>query len=283
MRGRCAVSAEVQAASANTRNPARYGRERDTAVRLCAQENGAAADGREVCRFDQASLTILKQLDRLESLLQSQAELHDRCCSDKRPGPESHGVIAAPPTASQHPHTSPLSQFRDGEIFTPPAAHSSYAQPTPNPDIPSPGYGVDQYAARIQKSLDVPPSSDVLARATAEMGIEAMLRWPVFAERLPMLGLSTDETLPVLLGQVSSNIEGDDAQRWGSRRDADIPISVNGHTVRHLVENFLVNNNQKNPILDPALLRRDSEEFVAFPGRHDGRSCLVVSQSRWSL
>jgi hypothetical protein len=134
----------------------------------------------------------------------------------------------------------------------------------------SPGYGSKRYAASIQSLLDVPPGPDVLSRATEEMGIEAMLRWPFCKEYLHQLGISTSETLVELLGQVSSHIAP-------ATIGHESP-GFNRQTILHLVENFLVNNNVKNPIIDPVELRRDAEELLDSSYRHGGRFCRLVSR-----
>ena len=122
---------------------------------------------------------------------------------------------------------------------------------------------------------DVPPSSDVLSKAYSEMGIEAMLKWPVFAGRLSRLEVSTSETLVELLGQVSTiELSSTDSSRTG--RDTD-GMDLDGETVRHLIENFLVNNNLKNPILDPMQLRKYGQDIVESGWQWDGKSCLLVS------
>jgi hypothetical protein len=135
----------------------------------------------------------------------------------------------------------------------------------------SPGSGSKNYVASIQSLLDVPPGPDVMSRATEEMGIEAMLRWPVCKESLDQLGISTSATLVEMLGQVSTHIApatlGHDSQ------------SFKRQTVLHLVENFLIHNNVKNPIIDPVELRRDAEELLDSSYRHGGRFCRLVSKT----
>lgn len=135
----------------------------------------------------------------------------------------------------------------------------------------SPASGSKNYVARIHSLLDVPPGPDVLSRATEEMGIEAMLRWPVCKESLDQLGISTSETLVQLLGQVSSHI----APATMGHESHDL----NRQTVLHLVENFLIHNNVKNPIIDPVELRRDAEELLQSSHRHGGRFCRLVSMT----
>jgi hypothetical protein len=108
-----------------------------------------------------------------------------------------------------------------------------------------------------------------MSRATEEMGIEAMLRWPVCEDHLHQLGISTSETLAELLGQVSSHIAP-------ATLGHESP-GLNRQTVLHLVENFLVNNNVKNPIIDPVELRRDAEELLDSSYRQGGRFCRLVS------
>lgn len=73
-----------------------------------------------------------------------------------------------------------------------------------------------------------------------------------------------------LLGQVSSHI----APATLGHESANF----NRQTVLHLVDNFLVNNNVKNPIIDPVELRRDAEELLDSSYRYGGRFCRLVSR-----
>lgn len=131
------------------------------------------------------------------------------------------------------------------------------------------------------RSIDIPPCSAILVKASSEMGIEAMLQWPVFVQRLSDLGIPSDETLIELLGQVSKAVGPSASDGRGVQVDSE-GINLERETIRHLIENFLVNNNVKNPILDPVLLRRDAQEFVESGLRWDGRSCLIVSSAHTS-
>ncbi|RHZ70707.1 hypothetical protein CDV55_103909 [Aspergillus turcosus] len=226
-------------------------------------------------RFDQASQTILHQLDRLENLLNKQSNQLEKLTNDgfvRHHGP--------PP-----PHTS-LGSPIPGDVVSPSLLSSCPSKQSQDygqfqfaldSDIPSPGYPFDQYAARIQGSLDTPPSSEILSRTTSEMGIEAMLRWPVFERRLDELGIPSNKSLIELLGQASSNMATLEIGSRGSRLDTEVAMSLNAEVVRQLVENFLVNNNLKNPVIDPTCLRNDAQEFLESPLQWDGKSCLVVS------
>jgi hypothetical protein len=131
----------------------------------------------------------------------------------------------------------------------------------------SPGNGSKKYVASIQSLLDLPPGTDVLSRATEEMGIEAMLRSLICKESLGQLGVLTSGTLVQLLGQVSSHIApatlGHESQGF------------NRQTTLHLVENFLVHNNVKNPIIDPVELQRDAEELLDSSFRQGGGFCRL--------
>lgn len=130
---------------------------------------------------------------------------------------------------------------------------------------------------RTRRGDDVPPCSDVLSKASSEMGIEAMLKWPVFERRLSELGIPTAETLVELLGQVST-VEFSSGGSLSKGRETDA-VNLDSEKVRHLIENFLVNNNLKNPILDPALLRKYGQEVVDYGLQWDGKTCLLVREN----
>jgi hypothetical protein len=127
---------------------------------------------------------------------------------------------------------------------------------------------------RMRSGDDIPPSSQVLSKAYSEMGIEAMLKWPVIERRLKTLGISSGETLVELLGDAES-VERLSSHSPGKGREEELH-PPDAETVRYLIENFLVNNNLKNPILDPAQLRMYGQEVVDSGWRWDGRSCLLV-------
>lgn len=109
------------------------------------------------------------------------------------------------------------------------------------------------------------------------MGIEAMLRWPVFERHLAELGIPSNKSLIKLLGQASSNMATLEIDSRSSRLDTEVAMSLNAEVVRQLVENFLVNNNLKNPVIDPTSLRSDAQEFLESGLQWDGKSCLIVS------
>ncbi|OKP12151.1 hypothetical protein PENSUB_2311 [Penicillium subrubescens] len=218
--------------------------------------------------FDQASIEILKRLDSLERAVSNQS--HDCCARQllEHISPEQSGSFGSSVHQSQttqHDVVSPV-------LLDPVSNHSAHHENLPmlstTSNRTSPGSGSKNYVASIQSLLDVPPGPDVMYRATEEMGIEAMLRWPVCKESLDQLGISTSATLVEMLGQVSTHIApatlGHDSQ------------SFKRQTILHLVENFLIHNNVKNPIIDPVELRRDAEELLDSSYRHGGRFCRLL-------
>ena len=125
------------------------------------------------------------------------------------------------------------------------------------------------------RGTDTPPSSATLLKASSEMSIEAMLRWPIFEQRL---GNLSSISLVEDLGKVSA---ADSFTNDGTRERAAYEVlNLERNTVSRLIENFLVNNLPSNPILDPVSLRRDGQEVVDSGLRWDGKTCLIVSARR---
>ncbi|KAF7714749.1 Fungal Zn(2)-Cys(6) binuclear cluster domain-containing protein [Penicillium ucsense] len=219
-------------------------------------------------RFDQASLEILKRLDSLERAVVDQRH---ECCArqiSKSLGSDQAVSLGADVHSTPRSAQDAASFGLFDHISTRSAHDPSLPQLVTTSNPTSPGYGSKAYAASIQSLLDIPPGPDVLLRATEEMGIEAMLRWPICSEALHQLGMSPDRTLVELLGQVSCHIAA------AGLRD-DFP-GVKRQAVFPLVENFLVNNNVKNPIIDPVELRRDAEDLMDSSYRHGGRFCRLL-------
>lgn len=244
-------------------------------------------------RFDPASVAILKELERLEGLIQDQQAQIKQCCCHQPAGHPARRAFDDDSSSrvSQQSHTAGLTPHYSPEKF--PSPLESFATPRQCLDVdkcssvqnvrPShPGLEFDQYATRVQTTLAVPISSAVLNCATTEMGIEAMLRWPVFRQRLARLGIAADDPLAALLHQPPRRSEPvTAAQRpFGESQDPqyDVADAFKRENIQRLVDNFLVNNNPKNPVLDPASLRRDAEDFVGSPWQWDDKSCLMVSR-----
>lgn len=121
-----------------------------------------------------------------------------------------------------------------------------------------------------------PPSSFTLMKVSSDLGIEAILQWPVFRDRLSHL---SDNTLMEDLG------EPPNPHDWGSPSTVeptiqDGAVRFDSDTMDRLVENFLVDNFPSNPILDPSSLRRDAHQLAESGLRWDGKSCLVVSPTK---
>jgi hypothetical protein len=223
------------------------------------------------------------QLDRLESLLNAQAEVHNLCMAkpyiapNYTPLPEADfssenqslrsGISPDTTHIAQRIHGAESFQFKGP--FTSNSTKSKFGLNTAGSS-----YASNVSVHRAPRGDDVPPCSDVLSMAYSEMGIEAMLKWPLFERRLSGLPISTAATLVELLGQVNT-VESSSTDASRKRRVTD-EMDLDGETVRHLIENFLVNNNLKNPILDPSLLRKYGQEIVDFGLEWDGKSCLLV-------
>lgn len=229
-------------------------------------------------RFDQASIAILKQLDHLEGLLKTQAELHHTLCVSK---PDIYPDYGSQRRHSLHNNLSPNvthniegsheseSSFQKRPYF------SDVLQWPPDADINRVGHAPNANVHRMRSGDDIPPSSQVLSKAYSEMGIEAMLKWPVFERRLKKLGIPSEETLVELLGNAQSSLGRLSSHSAGNLPEEELQ-PPDGETVRYLIENFLVNNNLKNPILDPTQLRRYGQDIVDSGWRWNGRSCLLV-------
>lgn len=159
----------------------------------------------------------------------------------------------------------------DGNLFSPEEHLSPQDSRDHTATHDGPGSGHVQRASEN----DGPPRSVTLMRASSDMGIEAILQWPIFKDRLSHL---SDNTLMEDLGQPPSPRES--SSRAAENTAPGETISLDPGTVSHLVENFLVNNFPSNPILDVASLRRDARQLSESGLCWDGRSCLVVSSAR---
>lgn len=223
------------------------------------------------------------QLDRLESLLNSQAEAHSLCMAKPYIAPDYNPLPEAdysPENQSLHSGISPDTSHIDHRIHGAESFQfksdfsSSSTRPQFDLNIADFRHASNANGHRTPRGDDVPPCSDVLSMAYSEMGIEAMLKWPVFERCLLQLPISTAATVFELLGQVNT-VESSSTDTSRKRRETD-GIDLDSETVRPLIENFLVNNNLKNPILDPSLLRKYGQEIVDFGLEWDGKSCLLV-------
>lgn len=115
----------------------------------------------------------------------------------------------------------------------------------------------------------VPPSTAVLSHAS-ENSLEAVLRWPIFSELLPYLSTEIHTSTTEILandGPLATVSEDDIAN---ALRNLTI------ESVEHLVDNFLSNNNIKNPVLDGATLRYQVHKFNNSGVQWDSTTCLIV-------
>lgn len=144
----------------------------------------------------------------------------------------------------------------------------------PNAHKPSTRRAFDRYAARVQTDTDMPVSTEAMLKASADMGIETMLRWPLFRRKLGALKIPSHVSVVALIETPTS--DNTDDLPLKQLETVDRADFVDRARILELVENFLVNNNLKNPILGPASLRDDAEAFTASPLAWSGRNCLMV-------
>ena len=190
---------------------------------------------------------------------------HIGLASEKRP---LYSILPGA-TLSSNEHTqSPDSYHHQPSIS--PGGHSSALDVSPCTAGPDASHSS---TASTTGESDVPPCSVTLSKASSEMSIEAMLLWPIFEQHLSSL---TRTSLLEDLGQVPS-ITNPSLSHGTQMPAAGEALNLDHNTVRQLIENFLVNNLPKNPILNPVSLRRDGQEFVDSGIRWDGESCLFVS------
>lgn len=231
-------------------------------------------------RFDQASLTIIEHLKHIENLIGPLATSSCRCCCNTTGGcgdKHSEHQVRSFPQFGDSPETPSGQALASGYVGQ--GSLDIYDNALPNPEYLSP-QAVAPHANNendeTASETDAPPSSFTLMRACSDLGIEAILQWPVFKNRLSHL---SDNTLMQDLGQPSSphdeSTAGTPYTADPTRQDETVRLDWD--TVDRLVGNFLVNNFPSNPILDPESLRRDARRVSEAGLRWDGRSCLVVS------
>lgn len=115
----------------------------------------------------------------------------------------------------------------------------------------------------------VPPSTAVLSHAS-EISLEAVLRWPIFSELLPHLS-------PEIHTSTTEILANDGPLATVSEDDiANALQNLTIESVEHLVDNFLNNNNIKNPVLDGATLRYQVQRFNSSGVQWDRTTCLIV-------
>ena len=234
------------------------------------------------CRYDQASLAILKQLHHLESLIKAPRELqHPVNVTEHSPTASHHVQVPYLPQQPDLPHenrilysaTSPVTVHSGEDLRSGGSIHSQYSF-SPAGDGSDLAFDHDN-ATGITRGTDTPPSSATLSKASSEMSIEAMLRWPIFEQRL---GNLSKTSLIEDLGKAST---AESFASDGTRERAAYEVlNLDRNTVSQLIENFLINNLPSNPILDPVSLRRDGQEVVDSGLRWDGKSCLIVNAQR---
>ena len=118
---------------------------------------------------------------------------------------------------------------------------------------------------------DAPPSAKMLLKASSEMSIESILKWPVFSEAAPHL----IPTFQIPLIEVAGNPEPN-FRTTGLQSSSTTLPDLDPDTIIRLVQNFLDNNYVKNPILDVQLLRAYARDFSESGPQWDAKSCLLV-------
>ncbi|KAH8822021.1 hypothetical protein F5884DRAFT_109811 [Xylogone sp. PMI_703] len=117
--------------------------------------------------------------------------------------------------------------------------------------------------------IDVPTSTEILSHAS-NMSLEAVLKWPIFSRLLPHL-------LKDLHTPTTEVLANDDPTTTVTEQDIEIALqSLGPDILNHLVDNFLFNNNIKNPVLDSNTLRMYVQEFDFSGPQWDGKTCLIV-------
>lgn len=262
--------------------------------RICGKRsnlpNAEKPSGLTWYRYDHASLAILKQLSNLEALIIAQGQRSEPLNTSYTLSTTTHVQQSGNVSDRQklHAELSPETvHFKGGQNTQHyQAQHSLSSQDGSSSALlilPTERVHERLFKATDKSNVtdalgitDVPPSSTTLKNASSEMSIEAILRWPLFEQRLSRSGIDTKIAVVEILGQSSCS-----AADTPSNRDLTYPeniMNIDGNIVENLIENFLVNNLLKNPILDPAILRRDGQEFVRNGLQWDGRSCLIVSR-----
>lgn len=204
-------------------------------------------------RYDEPSLEIMKQLSNLETQIKNLSR--DVECIRKLGSTDIKSS-----TSSVPPYLHPSSTVDSHDMSG--ACPSSRGSSTLG----------EQPGSALNTPVDFPPSSAILFKASSEMSIEAILRWPIFAKHLACLGMIASPLIEVL-GQPSCRTTD---FVFNSGREAGVVVDLDATIVTQLIENFLINNHPKNPILDPATLRRDGRLCVETGLGWDGSSCLVV-------
>lgn len=243
-------------------------------------------------RLDQASLTIIEHLNHIENLIKPLAASPCRCGSNttgtgqnEAHGYESlsfprAGVQAERQSCQAQPAVSnSYSQCRqdltDANLYGPEKRLLSQNRR----DLAAGRRAIGFKAPNRTSEIDGPPGSVSLLRISADMGIESILQWPIFKERLAHLA---NNTLMEDLGQAPSTQEENNV--WSADcTPSDDAVNLDHDTMDWIVGNFLVNNFPSNPILDPVSLRQDARQISKSGLRWDGRSCLVVSNSVYSM
>lgn len=209
-------------------------------------------------QLDRSTLTILQRISQLETSLISRI---DSKLKDNTASPANHQFLGEP--RDLHDYAS-----QTQEQSAPPGPHD---WPTIGSiDWRSPalsGTVQDNLVTPVVSSDDAPPSAEVLLRASDEMSIESILKWPIFSEVAPHLVPTFHVSLIEVIGQPKPNLAG--------QSRSTLP-DLSPDTINHLVRNFLNNNHIKNPVLDVRALWTDAREFAESGPQWDGRSCLLV-------
>ncbi|CAK7208012.1 Zcf27p [Sporothrix eucalyptigena] len=270
----------------------------------------------ERSRFDPASLAILQQLDDLKNIVQGhtlllqqqQQEANAQRSPSQTSGRSSVGTGLGAITGAFLPgnngtattgnyYDAPLNALNINTSYDaisptsldkPVLSHSSSlrfdhgrvhrnSDGAQNPHTHDARRAFDRYAAKVQTDTDMPIGTESMMNASADMGIESMLRWPLFKRKLDALKIPSYVSVVSLMETPVSGIDTDtvDGMPLKQLNPFEQPDFVDRGRIMELVDNFLVNNNLKNPILGPAGLRADAEIFAASPLAWTGRNCLM--------
>lgn len=119
-----------------------------------------------------------------------------------------------------------------------------------------------------ESSQETPPPSASLLRASHEMSIEAMLKWPIFNQCL------RSQDNKHLAKPLAVDAEFSDPRRAA---DSRIDVNMDLSNVEPVVESFIANILPSSPILDPVEVRQQVREVVEHGLLWNGHSCLAVS------
>ncbi|RDL36805.1 uncharacterized protein BP5553_06157 [Venustampulla echinocandica] len=218
----------------------------------------------DASKLDQGSLEILTRINQLEQTLKS----HISQALNSKPNTSIRGAFL------------PISQLQDrssGYHSTSPSMlptllessgaseHVQYHHQIGQLDPVSQPFKIGSTTL----PMDVPPSTEILSHAS-DMSLEAVLKWPIFLGLLPHLATELHTPTTEVLAK-------DGPIATVTEQDIDMALqNLRPGTLDHLVDNFLANNNIKNPVLDSDTLRTYVQEFNMSRPQWDGKTCLIL-------